>query len=105
MVERKRVGQESDRVTMAVVEELDDWGYRGKHFILRTDQGRTIQALKERVVELRVGNNLRGECGWRKQRQCGGGWKRVRDLAKTLRATIEYSAQGKSSRSRMWFNG
>lgn len=35
---------------MSIIEELEDWGYRGEEIILRSDQGGAVDALKKKVA-------------------------------------------------------
>lgn len=58
IVESKGVSAETEWVVLAIVDELDDWGYRGEDLILRSDQEGAIEVIKKKVAEYRVGKTM-----------------------------------------------
>ena len=85
-------------VVTAIVEALDDWGYRGEELILRSDQEGAIEVVKRKVAEYRVGRTMPeespvGESSANGRVEEAG--KRVRDQARVLKDQVEYRSRGK----------
>ena len=61
VVERKGMSEETEWVVMQMVDEIDEWGYRGEDVVLRSDQEGAIEVVKRKVAELRVGRTMMDE--------------------------------------------
>ena len=93
VVERKGISEETEWVVMQMVEEIDEWGYRGEDVVLRSDQEGAIEVVKRKVAELRVGRTMMdespvGESSANGRAEDAG--KRVRDQARVLKDQVEH---------------
>lgn len=82
----------------AIVEELEDWGYRGEDLILRSDPEGAIEVVKKKVAELRTGRTMPeespvGESSANGRAEEAG--KKIMDQARVLKDQVEYKCGGK----------
>ena len=55
---RKGVSEETEWVIKELVEELDNWGYRGEAVRMRCDQEPAIEAVRKAVMAIRKGETM-----------------------------------------------
>ena len=98
-VEQKGVGEnrEMEWLLNSMVEELDEWGYRGQDLIMKNDQEPSIEAVRKAVTALRVGKTIpegsaRGESQSNGRAEDAG--RRVREYARVLKEQMEDKMQG-----------
>ena len=98
VVEEKGWSNNTEWVVRELVEELDDWRYRGEDLIIRSDQEPAIQSIKRKVAEYRTGRTM-PEVNAVGERKGNGrveeAGKRIRDQARVLKDQAEYRAGGK----------
>ena len=98
VAESKGCSEKNEWVVRALVEELEEWGYRGKEVIIRRDQEPSIEAVKGKVVEYRTGKTIPEENAVGESKRNGRveeAGKRVRDQAQVLKDQVEYRCGGK----------
>ena len=98
-VGRKGVGEnrEMEWLIKSIVEETEEWGYRGQDMILKNDQEPSIEALAKAISDMRVGKTIpelapRGESQANVKAEDAG--RRVREYARVYKDQLEDRIQG-----------
>ena len=96
----KGLGENKERewLVLAIVEELDNWGYRGQELILRADQESALEAVRKAVMAMRVGKSVPesppvGESAANGRIEEAG--KRMREFVRTMTDQLEFQIKEK----------